>query len=141
MSSAGDRAARSSRYTAETRPSDLGLYEIKLDPADRWKYRTPSLRNVAVTAPYMHDGSLATLRSVVEFYRRGGVANETLDPLVAPLGLTDAQVGDLVVFLESLTSSGIETLVLDARAAPIGDPGQSAAPLAGPRRAPSQNAP
>ncbi len=126
---------------AETPPSDLGLYEITLDPADRWKYRTPSLRNVAVTAPYMHDGSLATLRRVVEFYRRGGIANETLDPLVAPLGLTDAQVGDLVVVLESLTSSGIETLVLVARAAPIGDPGQSAAPLAGPRRAPRQNAP
>lgn len=126
---------------AEPRPADLGRYEITRDPGDRWKYRTPSLRNVALTAPYMHDGSLPTLRSVVEFYRRGGVPNQTLDPLIAPLRLSDAQVGDLVAFLESLTSSGIETLVLDARAAPIGDPDQSAAPPASPRRAPRQKAP
>ena len=111
---------------AEPRPPDLGRYEITQDPGDRWKYRTPSLRNVALTAPYMHDGSLPTLRSVVEFYRRGGAPNETLDPLIAPLRLSDAQAGDLVEFLESLTSSGIETLVLDARSAPVGDPGQPA---------------
>jgi cytochrome c peroxidase len=107
---------------AEAPPGDLGLYEITLDPDDRWRYRTPGLRNVALTPPYMHDGSLPTLRSVVEFYRRGGVSNETLDPLIAPLELDDAQVADLVAFLESLTSTGVEPLVLDARAAPIGDP-------------------
>lgn len=106
----------------ETPPGDLGLYEITLDPDDRWKYRTPSLRNVARTAPYMHDGSLATLRSVVEFYRHGGIPNETLDPLITPLPLDDAEVDDLVALLESLTSPDIEALALDARATPIGDP-------------------
>ena len=115
-----DRAIVAS--VSETPPGDLGRYEITLDPADRWKYRTPSLRNAAVTPPYMHDGSLATLRAVVEFYVAGGVPNETLDPLMAPLDLSDAQIGDLVAFLESLTSPQIGSLVLDARSAPIGDP-------------------
>jgi len=107
---------------SEPRPGDLGRYEITQDPADRWKYKTPSLRNVARTAPYMHDGSLATLRDVISFYIDGGVPNENLDPLITPLRLTDAQVDDLVAFLESLTSPGIEALVRDARTAPIGDP-------------------
>ena len=115
-----DRAIVAS--VSETPPGDLGRYEITLDPADRWKYRTPSLRNAAVTPPYMHDGSLATLRAVVEFYVAGGVPNETLDPLMAPLDLSDAQISDLVAFLESLTSPQIGSLVLDARSAPIGDP-------------------
>ncbi|MGI9233868.1 MAG: cytochrome-c peroxidase, partial [Woeseiaceae bacterium] len=61
--------------------SDLGRYEVTGLPADRWRYRTPILRNVALTAPYMHDGSLASLRDVLEFYNRGGVPNEVLDPL------------------------------------------------------------
>ena len=105
---------------SETPPADLGVYEITLDPRDRWKYRTPSLRNVALTAPYMHDGSLRTLREVVEFYDRGGVPNEALDPLMRPLGLTQTQIDDLVAFLESLTGD-VNALVRDARAAPIGD--------------------
>ena len=44
-------------------------------PTDRWAYRTPGLRNVAITGPYMHDGSLATLEAVIEFYQRGGIDN------------------------------------------------------------------
>lgn len=115
-----DRAILDS--VGEVPAGDLGLYEITLDPDDRWKYRTPGLRNVARTAPYMHDGSLRTLRSVVEFYRDGGVPNETLDPLIGPLELGDAQVDDLVAFLEALTSPGIDALALDARSVPIGDP-------------------
>ena len=58
---------------AEPRPNALGLYEITENPDDRWKYRTPSLRNVAVTAPYMHDGSLFSLEAVIEFHNQGGV--------------------------------------------------------------------
>jgi cytochrome c peroxidase len=107
---------------SETPPSDLGLYEITQDPADRWRYRTPTLRNVALTAPYMHDGSLATLRDVVAFYDRGGVPNEVLDPLIRPLGLGAAEIDDLVAFLESLTGSDVDTLVADAFAAPVGEP-------------------
>ena len=78
------------------------------------------LRNVELTAPYMHDGSLATLRDVVLFYDRGGVPNDVLDPLIAPLGLDDREVDDLVAFLRSLTGSNVDALVADAHAAPIG---------------------
>lgn len=99
---------------------DLGRYEVSGDPDDRWKYRTPTLRNVALTAPYMHDGSLATLRDVILFYDRGGVPNEVLDPLIVPLALSDEEIDDLVAFLESLTGSNVEALVSDAHAAPIG---------------------
>lgn len=99
---------------------DLGRYEVSGDPDDRWKYRTPTLRNVALTAPYMHDGSLATLRDVILFYVRGGVPNEVLDPLIVPLALSDEEIDDLVAFLESLTGSNVEALVSDAHAAPIG---------------------
>jgi cytochrome c peroxidase len=105
----------------ERRPSDLGLYEITQDPADRWKYRTPSLRNVALTAPYMHDGSFATLGDVVSFYDRGGTPNEVLDPLIRPLGLRAEEREELESFLEALTGSDVDRLVSDAFAAPIGD--------------------
>lgn len=100
--------------------SDLGRYEVTGDPDDRWRYRTPTLRNVALTAPYMHDGSLTTLRDVVLFYNRGGVPNEVLDPLISPLGLSEAELDDLLAFLLSLTGSNVDTLVSDAHAAPIG---------------------
>jgi hypothetical protein len=91
-------------------------------PFDRWKYRTPNLRNVALTAPHMHDGSLATLGDVVSFYSRGGTPNEVLDPLIRPLGLSVDDQDDLVSFLEALTGSDVDELVSDAFAAPIGDP-------------------
>lgn len=105
---------------SETPPSDLGLYEITQYPGDRWKYKTPSLRNVALTRPYMHDGSLGTLREVVEFYSAGGAPNETLDLLIAPLDLNAQEVSDLVAFLESLTGDNATLLVRDAQAARIG---------------------
>ncbi len=109
------------KAVSEPPPSDLGLYEITEKPADRWKFRTPSLRNVALTAPYMHDGSLPSLRAVVEFYDRGGEPNEGLSPLIKPLGLTDTEKADLVAFLESLSGDNVATLVADAFAAPVGD--------------------
>ncbi|MGI9235751.1 MAG: cytochrome-c peroxidase [Woeseiaceae bacterium] len=99
---------------------DLGRYEVTGLPADRWRYRTPTLRNVGLTAPYMHDGSLASLRDVLEFYNRGGVPNEVLDPLIRPLGLSDAEINDLLAFLKALTGSNVGALVADAFAAPIG---------------------
>lgn len=99
---------------------DLGRYEVTGDPNDRWRYRTPTLRNVTLTAPYMHDGSLATLRDVLLFYNRGGVPNELLDPLITPLGLSETDIADLLAFLQSLTGSNVDALVSDAHAAPIG---------------------
>ncbi|MET0008249.1 MAG: cytochrome c peroxidase [Candidatus Thiodiazotropha sp. 6PLUC4] len=108
----------------EKPPTDVGQYEVTENPYDRWKYKTPSLRNIALTAPYMHNGSLSTLKDVVNFYDLGGVPNELLDPLIRPLGLTELEKEDLVVFLQSLTGSNVDTLVADAFAAPIGDVGK-----------------
>ncbi|MGH8549842.1 MAG: cytochrome c peroxidase [Methylococcales bacterium] len=108
------------RSVAAPEPNDLGRYEITGLPQDRWKYKTPSLRNIALTAPYMHDGSLLSLKSVIEFYSQGGLAHENLDPLIKPLSLTDNEINDLVAFLESLTGDNIETLVSDAFAAAVG---------------------
>ena len=105
---------------SEAPPKDVGRYEITLDPRDRWAYKTPSLRNVALTAPYMHDGSLATLEAVVEFYDRGGIDNPEKSTLLGPLGLTAEERAALVAFLKTLTGSGIEALVVEARATPIG---------------------
>lgn len=102
-------------------PSDVGLYEITQNPHDRWKYRTPSLRNIALTSPYMHNGSISSLRDVIEFYNQGGVKNELLDPRIRPLGLSDGEMDDLVVFLQSLTGDNVDAIVADGFAAPVGD--------------------
>ena len=110
-----------SKFTPEISPNDLGLYKITQDPNDRWKFRTPPLRNVALTAPYMHNGNLTTLKDVVEFYNQGGVQNEVLSPLIMPLNLTDQEVNQIVEFLKSLTGSNFDELILDAHAAPIGE--------------------
>lgn len=103
------------------KPGDLGYYEISQNPADRWAYKTPSLRNVALSAPYMHNGSLATLEEVVQFYNRGGAANENLSALIKPLNLSETEMAELVAFLKALTGANSQALVLDAFAAPVGE--------------------
>jgi cytochrome c peroxidase len=95
---------------------DLGRFEITLDPADRYAFRTPGLRNVERTAPYMHDGSLPTLEAVVDFYDQGGGPVPNKSALIQPLGLTAAERADLVSFLEALTSPAAETLPRRVRA-------------------------
>ena len=95
--------------------NDLGRYEVTGEPDDRWKYRTAGLRNVALTAPYMHDGSLPTLESVLGFYAKGGVPNPGLDPLLQPFSLSSRESKDLVEFLRSLTSSRFPELIESAR--------------------------
>ncbi|GEM44585.1 cytochrome-c peroxidase [Deinococcus cellulosilyticus] len=82
---------------------DQGLARLTLKDEDIGKFKTPTLRNIALTAPYMHDGSKATLREAVEHYNKGGESNLNADPLMRPLGLTDDQIDDLVAFMESLT--------------------------------------
>ncbi|MCK5944378.1 MAG: cytochrome-c peroxidase [Planctomycetes bacterium] len=72
-------------------------------------FRTPGLRNVALTAPYMHDGSIATLREVVEHYNRGGHANTWQDPQIRQLDLTPTQLDHLVAFLHTLTDTRLTT--------------------------------
>jgi cytochrome c peroxidase len=83
-------------------PPDLGRFAVTNRDDDRGKFKTPTLRGVSLTAPYMHDGSLATLQDVVEFYNRGGGANKNLDPLMKPLELSKEEVSDLVAFLKAL---------------------------------------
>ena len=101
--------------------NDLGRYEATGNSADRWLFRVPTLRNVALTAPYMHDGSLPTLEAVVAHYNAGGVPHEGQDPRIRPLRLSARQQADLVALLESLTGSNIAMLVGDARSEGIGD--------------------
>jgi len=81
---------------------DLGRYDVTKNEKDKGAFKTPTLRDLQRTAPYMHDGSIATLEEVVELYDRGGEANPWLDPKMEPLGLTEAQKADLVAFLRSL---------------------------------------
>ena len=83
---------------------DLGRYEVTKQEADQGAFKTPSLRNIALTAPYMHDGSLKTLKDVIDFYVGGGTSNPRLDKEVHALDfLTGKEREDLLAFLESLT--------------------------------------
>src|SRR5262245_29970432 len=81
---------------------DDGRFEVVRTPRQRGSFKTPTLREVARTAPYMHDGSLATLSDVVDFYDKGGRPNPNLTPLVHQLFLTAEEKQALVKFLESL---------------------------------------
>lgn len=82
---------------------DPGRAAVTGDPADRGKFKVPSLRDVAESAPYFHDGRAATLEAVVDYYDAGGIANEHLDPRMRPLGLDAEQKADLVAFLRALS--------------------------------------
>ena len=88
---------------AEGELTDLGRFTQTKKEAERGAFRTPSLRNVARTAPYMHDGSLKTLQEVVEFYLGGGNSLPPQTPEISPLKLTAQERLDLIAFLESLT--------------------------------------
>ncbi|MDQ7090624.1 MAG: cytochrome c peroxidase [Methylococcales bacterium] len=110
------------KRVTEPKMADLGLYEITEKPTDRWKYKTPTLRNIELTAPYMHNGQLQSLEAVVDFYNQGGIANENLDSRVTPLNLSTEEQGELVSFLKSLTGNNVDVLVSDGLAAPIGEP-------------------
>jgi cytochrome c peroxidase len=103
------------------KPNDIGRYEVTLNPNDRWKYKTPSLRNVELTAPYMHTGEFLNLEQVLEFYNNGGQENKLLSPLIRPLKLSQSEQLAIVAFLKSLTGSNVRVLVADAFSAPIGD--------------------
>ncbi|MGD8851334.1 MAG: cytochrome c peroxidase [Gammaproteobacteria bacterium] len=84
---------------------DPGREAVTKDPADRGKFRTMGLRNIESSAPYMHNGALATLEDVVAFYNRGGGDRPNKSPLIEPLGLTDDESRDLVAFLRALTGT------------------------------------
>lgn len=86
--------------------TDVGRHQVTNKPEDMGAFKTPTLREVAKTAPYMHDGSLATLREVIDFYDQGGIPNPRLDPVIKPLNLTEQEKTDLVEFMESLNGEG-----------------------------------
>ena len=86
----------------ETYP-DIGRFRLTKDSADMALFKTPTLRNIEVTAPYMHDGSLETLASVVEHYNRGGKDHPQKSELIHPLHLSESEKKDLIAFLKSLT--------------------------------------
>lgn len=83
--------------------TDPGRASVTQDSADFGTFKTPTLRNVTLTAPYMHDGSLATLEEVIAFYNLGGRLNPNLDKEIKPLELTEREQADLLAFLKSLT--------------------------------------
>ena len=94
--------------------SHLGRFAVDDQLSSMGAFKTPTLRNIAVTAPYMHDGSLKTLREVVEHYNNGGVTKEgnPINPFLSggirPLDLTEQEIDDLVKFMETLTSPRFE---------------------------------
>jgi cytochrome c peroxidase len=87
---------------------DLGRFDVTHEEKDKGAFKTPTLRNIAETYPYMHDGSVETLDEVVEIYDRGGTRNPYLDAKIKPLGLSEKESKDLVEFLKSLTGEPLK---------------------------------
>ena len=86
---------------------DLGRYSVTKAEKDKGAFKTPTLRSIVETAPYMHDGAFKTLEDAVEFLNAGGGANSNLSPLVKPLNLSSEEKTDLVSFLKALTGEPI----------------------------------
>jgi cytochrome c peroxidase len=89
--------------------ADSGRARLTDRPEDHGKFRTPSLRNVAVTGPYMHDGSLGTLQEVIAHFERGGLKHQNRSPLIRPLQVDSTQKSQLIAFLTCLTDSSFIT--------------------------------
>jgi len=83
--------------------SDRGVFDTTHLGLDMGRFRAPTLRNVAVTAPYMHDGSIATLAEVIDHYASGGVQSPVKSPRLKGFTITDAETNDVIAFLNSLT--------------------------------------
>ncbi|MFN8422524.1 MAG: hypothetical protein U0470_03755 [Anaerolineae bacterium] len=113
-------AAQAGPGSPDGRGDDIGRAGVTRADADRYAFRTPPLRNVALTAPYFHAGTAATLRDAVAFFARGGndrgLPAERIDRRLRPLALSPENVDDVVAFLESLSGA------LPAVAAPASVP-------------------
>jgi len=83
--------------------TDLGRFEVTKRESDKGAFKTPTLRNVAISGPYMHDGKLKTLKDVVDFYAGGGNSNPYLDKRMSAIHLSGSDRTDLVEFMKSLT--------------------------------------
>lgn len=89
---------------------DIGRAEVSGSPTDNYKFKVPSLRNVAMTAPYMHDGRFGSLQSVLDFYANGVRDSETLDPILKQndrlgIALSEDDKEALIAFLNTLTDT------------------------------------
>lgn len=102
-----DFAFHNNGLDTDAEMTDIGLMAVTGNSADKGKFKTPTLRNVALTAPYMHDGRFATLEEVIEHYDSGGKLSSTVDPLMKHVGsglnLTAQEKQDLINFLKTLT--------------------------------------
>jgi cytochrome c peroxidase len=114
LAKGGDTRAAMDRLALETDMSELGRFVVTKRQSDVGAFKTEQLRNVALTAPYMHDGSMQTLWDVVDHYNRGGEANPYLDGGIEPLALSETEINQLVAFLFALTD-----VQFKAQAAPI----------------------
>ena len=97
-----DREFHNTGIAERSGGKDLGRYEVTKKAADRFAFKTPSLRNIVLTPPYMHDGSMETLEEVVAFYNRGGA-----DDHVQRLELSEGELKAIVAFLGALTGDGV----------------------------------
>lgn len=97
-----DQAFHNTGWGLDQPKPDPGRFAVTQQPEDFGSFKTPTLRNVGQTAPYMHDGRLKTLREVVDFYDRGGHPNPNLDPFMQELRLSEQEKEDLVAFMGAL---------------------------------------
>jgi len=100
----GALAARHNELAKQTGSAELGRFMVSDNALDVGAFRTPSLRNVELTAPYFHDGSAATLADVLRFYNQGGNTNTNRDWELQAISLSEAEQKDLIEFLKCLTS-------------------------------------
>jgi cytochrome c peroxidase len=84
---------------------DPGRFNVTKEPKDTGAFKTPTLRSVAISAPYFHDGSVKTLEEAVRYMASGGKSDPNKDPLLTPTGLTDQEIAKIVAFLNALTST------------------------------------
>lgn len=98
-----DFKAKLDELAVATDLSELGRFMVTQRPADIGAFRTPQLRNIGITAPYMHDGSMQTLWDTLDHYNKGGEANPWLDGGVEPLALSEREIDQVVAFMFSLT--------------------------------------
>lgn len=92
----------------DTDQVDVGRYKVSNDPDDIGALKTPTLREISRTAPYMHDGRFVTSEEVIDFYDRGGIQNHHLSNLMIPPNLTIQEKADLVEYMRSLNGEGWE---------------------------------
>lgn len=90
----------------DTEQVDLGRYHVTKNPDEIGAFKTPTLREISRTAPYMHNGRFATLMDVIEFYNKGGIKNPHQDGTIIPLNLTQQEKKDLLEYLQSLNGEG-----------------------------------